>query len=39
MARVMPTSVEDMAKIPGLGPWRLKQYGDELLKLMLRWKR
>jgi len=39
LARIMPRTVEDMGVIPGLGPWRLKQYGEELLTLISKWKR
>lgn len=39
MARIKPQTLEEIGVIPGLGPWRLQQYGDELLTLMSRWKR
>lgn len=39
LARLMPRTVDEMGVINGLGPWRLKQYGDELLTLISKWKR
>lgn len=39
MARLKPQTLEEIAAIPGFGPWRIRQYGAELLTLMSRWKR
>jgi ribonuclease D len=39
LARLTPHTIEEMSVIPGLGPWRLKQYGEELLTLISKWKR
>lgn len=34
LAREMPKNKESLTKIVGIGEWRLKKYGDDLLKLM-----
>ncbi len=36
LAQTMPTTSEALAETPGLGPWRLAQYGDELLAVIAR---
>jgi len=38
LARTAPTRPEDLANIPGLGPWRRAEYGEELLALLTRKK-
>ncbi len=39
LARLKPRTLEEMGVIAGFGPWRVRQYGEELLALMIRWKR
>jgi ribonuclease D len=34
LAEQMPTTMEDVGKIPGIGEWRLEAYGEELLALL-----
>lgn len=34
LAREVPTSLEDLDRIPGLGPWRKAAYGTELLQVL-----
>jgi ribonuclease D len=34
LAQQIPTSLDEMARIPGIGPWRLQTYGDELLRVI-----
>ncbi len=34
LAEQAPRSLDDMQGIPGLGPWRLSHYGDELLAVL-----
>lgn len=34
LAERAPSSVDEMRDIPGLGPWRLSNYGDELLRVL-----
>ena len=34
LAQRAPRTLEDLATIPGMGPWRLQQYGKELLDLL-----
>jgi ribonuclease D len=34
LAQEAPQSLDAMQDIPGLGPWRLAQYGDELLEVL-----
>ena len=36
LARQMPTSLEELDDIPGLGPWRRAEYGAELLAMLER---
>lgn len=36
LARQAPTHPDDLAKIPGLGPWRRAEYGAELIALLAR---
>jgi ribonuclease D len=36
LARTPPQSVDDLDKVPGLGPWKRDKYGDELIKLLAR---
>lgn len=36
LAQRAPASLDDMQGIPGLGPWRLAQYGAELLEIIQR---
>lgn len=36
LARRVPTRVEDLDDIPGLGPWRRAEYGEELLHVLAR---
>jgi hypothetical protein len=34
----MPTSVEAMSAVPGLGDWRRERYGQELLAVLDRFR-
>ncbi len=34
LAREVPTCLEDLDRIPGLGPWRKAEYGAELLQVL-----
>jgi ribonuclease D len=34
LAERAPANLNDMQGIPGLGPWRLSHYGDELLEII-----
>jgi ribonuclease D len=34
LAEEVPRSLDDLQGIPGLGPWRLNMYGDELLQVL-----
>ncbi len=36
LAHAAPTRLEDLADIPGLGPWRRAEYGEELVALLAR---
>jgi superfamily II DNA helicase RecQ len=36
LAEKVPHSLDEMEQIPGLGPWRLSQYGSELLGVLHR---
>ncbi len=36
LAREVPRRVEELDDIPGLGPWRRAEYGDELIALLKR---
>lgn len=37
LAQKAPNSIDDMRGIPGLGPWRLARYGDEILEIIQRY--
>jgi ribonuclease D len=37
LAQKAPSTLDDMRGIPGLGPWRLARYGDELLEIIQRY--
>jgi ribonuclease D len=39
LAETMPTSLDDMRQIQGLGPWRLEKYGEDLLNVIQKHKR
>ena len=34
LAQRAPSTLEELATIPGIGPWRLQHYGPQLLKLL-----
>jgi DNA helicase II / ATP-dependent DNA helicase PcrA len=34
VAEARPTSVEELARVPGIGPTKLELYGDELLAVV-----
>lgn len=34
LAERAPATLDDMRDIPGLGPWRLERYGDEMLQVL-----
>ncbi|MCU0498285.1 MAG: HRDC domain-containing protein [Anaerolineae bacterium] len=34
LAEKLPATVEEMAQIHGIGPWRLKTYGEELMQVL-----
>jgi ribonuclease D len=34
LAEEAPTTINDLESIPGLGPWRLSNYGPELLAVL-----
>jgi ribonuclease D len=36
LAEKAPTTVDEMRDVPGLGPWRLEQYGGEILEVIKR---
>ena len=36
LARRMPQTDADLARVPGIGPWRRKTYGADLLSLVSR---
>lgn len=36
LARQVPRQIEELDNIPGLGPWRRTEYGDELIALLRR---
>jgi ribonuclease D len=36
LAHRVPTRVEDLEQIPGLGPWRRAEYGAELIDVLER---
>ncbi len=36
LARKVPTTLEELDAIPGLGPWRRAEYGEELLDVLAR---
>jgi ribonuclease D len=39
IAERAPTTLEALAAIPGMGPWRLATYGDEILSVLKRFRR
>lgn len=38
LAQKIPTTLDEMMGIPGLGPWRLEAYGAELLEILARFR-
>jgi ribonuclease D len=38
VAETAPKTLDEMREIPGIGPWRLQQYGDEILAVIKRGK-
>lgn len=38
LAEKAPSSVEEMRDVRGFGPWRLQQYGEEILEVIKRYK-
>jgi ribonuclease D len=38
VAESMPASLDELRDIQGIGPWRLQQYGNELLEVIKRYK-
>jgi len=39
MAERMPTTLDEMQSIPGLGPWRLATYGEEMLAVLAKFNK
>lgn len=39
IAKLAPKTLEDLAKVPGLGAWRLATYGTELLQITTKWRK
>ena len=38
LAEKAPANIDEMRDVRGLGPWRLEQYGDEILEVIKRYK-
>lgn len=39
IAERLPSETTELAGIPGIGPWRLAEYGEELLTLVTSWRK
>lgn len=39
IAKTFPKTLDDLAQIPGMGAWRLKAYGAELLQIIANWRK
>jgi hypothetical protein len=38
LAEKAPATIEEMRDVRGLGPWRLEQYGGEILEVIKRYE-